>query len=229
MNKGITSDTPRVFTYNTLREVIGLLGVALPFIVSLGAMLFFHEGIQSSISAYYYTGMRDVLVGTLWAIGFFMLSYQGYENADRNAGIVVCISAVGIALFPTTPEKNPSPSAHTIGIFHYVFAALFFLSLIYTCFFLFTKTKIDRPPTRKKIQRNKVYRICGAVMIVCILLIALFSLLPDQVSSSLEFTHPVFWLETIAILAFGFSWITKGEAILKDEENDLAGSAANLQ
>ena len=29
---------------------------------------------------------------------------------------------------------------------------------------------------------------------------------------------PRFWLEAIAIVAFGVSWLTKGEAILKDQE-----------
>jgi hypothetical protein len=29
--------------------------------------------------------------------------------------------------------------------------------------------------------------------------------------------HPVFWLEALAIFAFGTSWSTKGEAILRDE------------
>ena len=29
--------------------------------------------------------------------------------------------------------------------------------------------------------------------------------------------NPVFWLESLAIVAFGVSWFVKGEAILKDE------------
>jgi len=34
------------------------------------------------------------------------------------------------------------------------------------------------------------------------------------------FAHfrPMFWGETFAIEAFGFSWFVKGEGILKDEE-----------
>jgi len=33
--------------------------------------------------------------------------------------------------------------------------------------------------------------------------------------------NPLFWLETLAILAFGVSWIVKGEAILKDEVKEV--------
>jgi hypothetical protein len=29
--------------------------------------------------------------------------------------------------------------------------------------------------------------------------------------------NPVFWLESLAVEAFGVSWLTKGETILKDE------------
>lgn len=28
---------------------------------------------------------------------------------------------------------------------------------------------------------------------------------------------PVFWLETVALLAFGTSWLVKGELVLKDK------------
>jgi hypothetical protein len=34
--------------------------------------------------------------------------------------------------------------------------------------------------------------------------------------------EPRFWLESIAIVAFGISWLTKGEAILKDQETPSA-------
>jgi len=33
----------------------------------------------------------------------------------------------------------------------------------------------------------------------------------------LERYAPIFWLEGIAVIAFGVSWLTKGEAILKDK------------
>ena len=60
-----------VFSYLALRKAIGLLGIVFPFVVSLGALVLFQTAIQSSISSYYHTGMRDVFVGTLCAIVFF--------------------------------------------------------------------------------------------------------------------------------------------------------------
>jgi len=225
MEKELTAERTLVFSYLTLRKAIGLLGVGLPFTVVLGALIFFQTGIQGSISSYYYTGMRDVLVGTLWAIGFFLLSYKGYERADDIAGNLGCVFAVGIALFPTEPDTNPSMDASWIGYVHLTFAALFFLTLIYFSLFLFTKTDPSKPPTRRKLQRNRIYRGCGYAMAVCILLIAIYFILLNEEASPLKEYDPVFWLETIAIVAFGISWLTKGEAILKDEVSSFSNGA----
>ena len=52
---------------------------------------------------------------------------------------------------------------------------------------------------------------------ICIVLIAICLLLPNGMTSFLEKYNPIYWLETIAVLAFGISWLTKSEAILKDE------------
>jgi hypothetical protein len=217
MNNRSGNEISLVFSYLALRKAIGILGIALPFVLSLGALILFQTGIQSSISSYYHTSMRDVFVGTLWAIGFFLLSYRGYKLCDDIAGDLGCVFAVGVALFPTTPDGATSSGARLIGYVHLAFAALFFLTLIYFSLFLFTKTHPDKSPTRKKLQRNKVYKICGYTMGICILLIAVYSFLPDTIVSLLKTFKPIYWLEAIAILAFGISWFTKGEAILKDE------------
>ena len=206
-----------VFSYLTLRKVIGILGMALPFAMYFGARIFFQTGIQSSLSSYYYTGMRDMFVGTLFVIGFFLLSYRGYERADDIAGDLAWCFAVGIALFPTTPNGAVSGWSQVIGYFHLAFAALFFSTLIYFSLFLFTKTNQNKTPTKRKLQRNKVYKVCGYTMSVCLLMMIIHFFLPSSVTSLFAALNPIFWLETLAILAFGISWFTKSEAILKDQ------------
>ncbi len=204
-----------IISYLTLRKLIGFLGAGLPFVLGLGALLFFQTNIQSSMSAYYYTGMRNVFVGTLFVIGFFLLSYRGYERADDIAGDLGCVFALGIALFPTATEVHASSYAWVITYVHYAFAALFFLTLIYFSMVLFTKTKPDQPPTRRKRQRNKVYKACGYTMAMCIVLIAVYNLLPGNPPPLVKL-NPIFWLESFAIVAFGVSWLIKGEALLGD-------------
>jgi hypothetical protein len=53
-------------------------------------------------------------------------------------------------------------------------------------------------------------------MAACILLTFVFFLVPP-VYAALAPYSPVYWLEAIAIIAFGASWLVKGEAILKDD------------
>jgi hypothetical protein len=199
----------------TQRKIIGILGTAYPFILSLGALFLFATGIQNSISSYYHTGMQDVFVGILFVIGFFLISYNGYDLADDIVGYVGGISALGSALFPAS--SHDAAHAVLIGRIHLVFAALFFLSLIYFSLFLFTKTDPSRQPSRKKLHRNKVYKTCGYIMIICLLLIVILHFLPKEIRSPLKAYHPEFWLETIAVVAFGISWLVKGETLLRDE------------
>ena len=219
MHKKLKRKNALVIQYLTLRKVIGFLGTSLPFVLFFGALVIFGTGIQSSISYYYHTGMGDVFVGILCIIGFFLLSYKGYEGADNIAGNLGCIFAVGVALFPTTPDIDASEYAQFIGKIHFAFSVLFFLTLIYFSLRLFTKTDQNLTSKPRKNQRNKIYRVCGYTMILCIVLISIYLLLPKAAASCIKAYNPVFWLEAIAILAFGISWLTKGEAlsILNDE------------
>lgn len=205
-----------VFSYLAHRKTIGLLGMALPIVLYLGALILFQIGLQDSISKYYYTGMRNMLVGALWATGIFLLSYKGYGRADTITAIVAGIAAMGISIFPTTPKTNLSDIQVLIGNIHLAIAAIFFCALIYFSYFLFTKTDPKKRPTRRKLQRNVIYRVCAIVMAVCIVLIAIYLFISGRGATPIDGLEPVFWLEAIALEAFGLSWLTKGEAILKD-------------
>lgn len=77
--------------------------------------------------------------------------------------------------------------------------------------------------TAEKKSRNKIYLICGIIMIVCIAAIA-FSLLVLDTSVSAKYKL-VYWFESIALVSFGISWITKSESFyLKDKESVVGGS-----
>lgn len=203
-----------VISYLGLRRAVGAIGTALPFVLVAGKCLLEGWGIQPSISAYYYTSMRDVFVGSLCAIGVFLLSYRGYERVDDVAGNLACFFALGVALFPTSPATVASATQALIGNLHLMFASAFFLTLAYFSLVLFRKTNPAKPMTGRKHQRNAVYTVCGYTILVCIGLIVVdVAFLKD---SGVQAIAPVFWLESAAVLAFGISWLTKGEAILAD-------------
>lgn len=214
MSSKVTTSSGLVISYLTLRRAIGIIGTALPLVLIIGKWLLDGWGIQPSISAYYYTSMRDVFVGSICAIGVFLLSYRGYERADNVSGNLACVFAVGLALFPTPPPTDASAMANFVGIIHLLFASAFFLTLAYFSLTLFRKTNPSKPMTERKMQRNVIYTVCGYTILACVGLIVFYVAFLRH--TAVQSVDPVFWLEALAVMAFGVSWLTKGEAILAD-------------
>ena len=202
-----------VLSYLTLRKVIGFTGFVLPFVLAVGAELITGGGILSSVSAYYWSVMGDVFVGSLFSIGVFFFAYRVYGQEDIFAAQIAAYSAMGIALFPTAPPEGVAYEG-VISNLHLAFAFIFFSALIYFDLFLFTKTHPGAEPSPQKRKRNRVYIICGYTMAAAMLLLVAARFIPTH--SPLVAYHPIFWLETVLIEAFGISWLVKGEAILRD-------------
>ncbi len=230
-----------VVHFLTLRKAVGFIGIALPFVLVGGENLrdalaghtasAGHELIELSMSAYYHTGMRDVFVGSLFAVGIFLICYNGYGRTDNRLANSAGFAAFVVALCPTfeksreaTDAGGPvwdsvtlfsgpgSPDPSVIGYLHFGAATVFFVILALMSLFLFTKS--EPKPTPEKKRRNKVYVACGIVILLCIAFIAAGKIL---LSASFErATSFVFWAEAVAVVAFGVSWLVKGEAILKD-------------
>ena len=196
-------------SYLTLRRVVGVLGILLPVLLAVGCFVLGScTELERSISHYYGTGMRDVLVGVLFAIAWFLFAYRGYDRKDDIAGDLACIFALAVALFPTTSDSAVIRTVHVLA------AAALFLTLSYFSLFLFTKTGPDAAPTPEKQIRNRIYVGCGVIMLACIALIPLYyAFLEDTGLAALK---PVFWLEALALWAFGTSWLIKGETLWKD-------------
>ena len=61
-----------LFRISPSARPLGSSVIALPFVLALGNWQLFHaNAIEDSISYYYYTSMRGILVGSLWAVGYF--------------------------------------------------------------------------------------------------------------------------------------------------------------
>ena len=195
-----------IISHLTLRILIGVLGCSLPIVLILGCLI---RGdcttVQDSISAYYYTPLRDVFVGFLFVLGFFLLTYKGYrgDNIVANIGFVF---ALGVALFP-------HQSGHIIiKVLHFVCAGLLFGVFAYFALVLFRKG--DDNPTNQKKRRNLLYLICGILIIVFISFIPLSMVLfTDEALSRFNLT---FWFEALAMWSFGFSWLVKGGILWRD-------------
>ncbi len=202
----------QIISYYALRILISATGLLLPLLLIIGNFIAYNNfTIEFSVSDYYDNGTAgDILVGVLFVLGFFLMTYKGYDKTDSRVANLGCVFALGVALFPTT-----SPN-HIVHIMHFVFALLLFTVFIVFSIYLFRKTDPGKKYTKQKDKRNKVYLACGIIMIACIAGIALSMLVFE--AAALQY-HLVFLFESLALMAFGFSWITKAEFLfMKDGE-----------
>ncbi|MGA7340940.1 MAG: hypothetical protein WBE72_04660 [Terracidiphilus sp.] len=238
MSSHSTSKNPAVLSYYALRRSVGIIALSLPFVLAGGSILLAligpghalpHPVIQRSISDYYHTPMGDYLVGSLCAIAAFLMCSRGYDRNDEIAGYLAGAFTLGVALFPS---ENPRSAHHSqlqidINFIHTAFAALMFLALAYFCLFLFRKSSTERIRTRRKRHRNAVYGVSGVVIVVCN--IVLVSVTFKFGARLLQPIDPLFCSESLALVAFGVAWLTKGEGILKDKPHEhvnLRGSVS---
>lgn len=216
---------PELISYNHLRKIIGILGISFPFVMIIGTVCITGcNEIQSSISIYYHTAMRNIFVGFLCAIAIFLYTYKGYEQVDNIVATLAGLFALGLAFIPTSAEEPltsciPNRFDHpVIGAIHYVCAGGFLLSLAFFSLYLFRKKDKHKATTAEKDSRNRLYFVMGVIMLVCMALIVVYLLTGPP---ALKKFRPVFWLETVALTCFGISWFIKGRTLLADEEEPL--------
>ena len=198
---------------NVHRQLIGYIGLVLPFLLILIAVI--RDGIErwrnlESISAYYYTGAVAAFVGMLVALALFLFTYRGYANkynrADRGAAKTAAVASLIIAFFPTKEPVGVSALpwwTPTTGILHHVAAVVLFTMFAIFALYLFRLTADGERPVVDKQRRNTVYLSCGIVIVVCI----------GWAGFNGLYGRPIFWPESIALVAFAMSWLVKGYAL----------------
>jgi hypothetical protein len=211
-------------THPHYRTAIGVLGVLLPILLIVSSLVQQQE-IRNSISAYYHTSARDWFVGTLWVLGVFLFFYR-YRPlqlstprsqresirtgaADAWLGKIAGVSAVLVALLPTTDTTGSASRPPIIGMTHGIAAAILFICLSLFPLLLFSQSR----------KRGRFYRVTGWAMIVLMLLVAAYAFAPEGVRVSLAPLKPVLILEALLIWAFGISWFEKGRELAGDERS----------
>lgn len=214
------SDTDLVMSYHRVRMALGILGLLLPVLLLVGGA-FSRVDLQPSLSDYYHTILRDVFVGTMFAIGVFFVSYKGYPKSreeffsDDRMATLTGISAFGVALFPNEGLIISVDSISQMALgnnvaatCHYACALMFLLCLSY-----FSLIKFPRTINKK---RKRVYQICGVLILGFTFLILVASVMKiwgtEAQGAMVDKYYLVFWFETVAIWAFAISWLVKGRA-----------------
>ena len=207
-----------------IRKLIGFLGISIPFVLPAltgGEVL-------SSISHYYYlTAPSLYFIIVLSSLGLFLISYKGYSarafgekdyiNDDwltNFAGLAV----LAVVLIPTACDGSGSSriesicqsglfplSGHldnTVDTIHLIAAGIFVVLMGWMSFYKFTR---DIP--EKDCWQVKLYRSCGITTWVAVGALIIYFLTDASIQNF------VFWMEVLALVPFGVSWIIKGETV----------------
>ena len=208
---------PHVMSFLAVRRALGLLGLFLPVSLYVYARIF-GNGMQPSISEFYHTGMGDVLVGVLIAIGLFLLSYKGYPRkagerlSDHIVATIAGIGVIGVALLPAEPPfvadcSDPGEKLQ-VGIFvrgitahwcsfewlHFVCAMVFFFCMVIFCFVLFPRgggSKDGR--TNWRSAENILYFCCGTVLVFSVIALLIYAVVGSDMKTTLREHNYVFW------------------------------------
>jgi hypothetical protein len=206
------SQTAEVFSAENMLFTTGILGFFLPFILFFVAQFSSCATLQNSISTYYYTNVSDLFVGILSTIAIMFFCYNGYDIQDKIATWIASISTLGIAIFPTSNDATCGLCDQTnialIPSLHFAFAGILFSTLAYMCLFLFTKSNGN--PSPSKLRRNLIYKICGGTILVMIIFLICYWKI-DGIQFKIGSAKPIFFAETMMLMAFGFAWLVKGE------------------
>jgi hypothetical protein len=237
-------------TVKLLRLSIGAVGVLLPvgLIVVNWVRHFWHQGssfviIPTSMSGSYWTTARDLFVGSLCALGVFLIGYRHTRLQD------LCSTAAGIcallvAFNPTAPAAGTAPTEPSwVNYLHHAAAGFLLVALGVFCF-VFFKEYVQRGAGMKQPtggprrlagslkawgdtiwgvlkpsdwSADTIYFIAGFIVIAAVITALITGVL--GVGSNWPL---LYLLEALAVFAFGSAWIT---ASLEDMDLHPAGAS----
>ena len=200
-----------------IRRAVGISGIALPVALGLGGLIV-GVPIQDNISSYYHTELRDLFVGTMCAIGVFLLCYRGHDWIENWTANIGCVAALGVALCPLDAGSDPLVQKSLTGYVHTFSGGVFFLTLAFYSLVHFPRTsRQDGDDAAHPWERNAIYRTSGLVVLLCTLAMGayLFLLRPSW-KERLNHWNTLFWLESLATWAFASAWLTKGRVLVAE-------------
>jgi hypothetical protein len=196
----------KLFSQQAMRSYLYLsFGMGLvAFLLPIALVASTGYGGHYSISYFYHVDdiSRNILVGSLWAIGVFLFLFQGLSRWENWILNVAGVAAISVAMFPMPAEQCGHGQAFT---FHALSAVIFFVCLAIVAIG-FSKTRIQYiiyPPKRRRFKR--AYNLAGIAMVAMPAAVLALHFLGGRRCE----THWIFWVEVLGIWAFAFYWFVK--------------------
>lgn len=231
-------DEDYIISYLVLRQLIGILGILMPFALIFGNKLLGNEyWLQPSISHYYYSYLHIVFVGVLCVLGGFLVTYKGKSRLENRTSNFAGAFAFCVAIFPTEfidfmgqQYLNPTIWHQWFKWIHFGSAGLLFACFALFCFKIFQESDEELSPSEfdeKKLLRNKIYTFCGWGIVGSIVMIAIGFVWEMKFGANTFTTYSTFIFETTGLLFFGNSWLLKGSLNWKKTDNIILKKMAS--
>lgn len=199
----------RQINHKVMRVIVGVIALLLSPVVWL---LSGSENELTSISISYWTDSRDIFVGSLIAVGFFLSAYNGLgieRDWEYYLSKIACVFAICVAIFPTEGFSEADIPARWVRAIsqiivpgpeyiHYGAALLLFACLIALMWFFSIRAN-----DKGKHNRAKFYR--GVSVLMGVGIVGLF-----VIGKVLKLDDTTFWVEAWGLTLFGLGWLVAG-------------------
>jgi peptidoglycan/LPS O-acetylase OafA/YrhL len=196
--------TPRrpEIDHRTIKLIVGVIAITLPFLT-----WYFSDGGLTSISASYYQDgwSHSIFIGFLFAIGAFLLAYNGRSRPEMLLSKIAAVAGLLVALYPCGCDGHDV----RVPYVHYIAAAVMFLVLAGFCYIFFQRARHKGFAEAK--SRAVIYAVCGLTILISIGVLAVNGIRHQGRED--QFRDLVFAGEAVALVAFGISWLTASHCL----------------
>lgn len=188
-----------IATYFALRMAMVVGALAVPTVCLVWTALDAGLPLQGSLSAYYYTPARNLVLGAIVGVGVCLIAYRGFAIGEDVLLNLAGICAVVLALCPTAA---PGQQQMTLGNWVHVVSALGFFGATGLAILFYSRTTLRLLDAR----RARIYHLVYAGLCAGIFVLPIGA---ATVAAAVGPGHRLLGLEIGAICAFALYWLVK--------------------
>jgi len=216
-----------VGTYSALRIALVVVAGLLPLTLLVHSLI---DGspLRGSMSAYYYSGARDLFVGGLFVVSGLLIAYQGYSQRENHVLDAAGAALILVAVFPTEDPAARAAQVEAPGALgflsvHGAAAVVFFLCIAYVCWFRARDTLplVSGNATFGRKQYRALYKSVGIALALSPLAAIVVAFLTRASDTQPSF---IFWIEAFGVWTFGVYWALKTMELRRSDAEALAAA-----